>query len=267
MTGYGFYRPRYGFSGSIKWLIIANAAVFVIEMLTGPAFIRIFGLVPAKVTGSLWIWQVFTYMFLHGGVFHIIMNLFILWMFGRSVESSWGTGEFLKYYFTCGIGAALLTVITGPLSQTVSIGASGAVYGVLLAFGMMYPDEIIFFNFFIPMKAKHFVILLGVMTLLGSMGSPGSGIAHLAHLGGLLTGYIYLKYPVKRRIFFNWLSGAAKKMPGSYGKKKGRVNTPSGEDVNRILDKILKEGAGSLTREEERVMQEYIRNRDTGYMN
>ncbi len=113
---YNLQRTSYSFSGVIKGLIIANIIVFVIEMFAGTKFLQVFGLVPIRVTKGLWLWQLVTYMFLHGGFFHLFINLFVLWMFGRAIESAWGGSEFLKYYFTCGLGAAVLTILTGPFA-------------------------------------------------------------------------------------------------------------------------------------------------------
>ena len=165
-----------------------------------------------------------------------------------------------------------MTILTGPFARTISIGASGAVYGILLAYAMLYPDEMIYLYFFIPVKAKHFVIFLGAMAFLGSLSSPGSGIAHLAHLGGLLTGYIYLKYPAERRSLYLKFSKIKDFFPGRptrqrENSKRYRDVITNGERVNQILDKILVKGIESLTPEEEKIMQEYVRNKETKYEN
>jgi membrane associated rhomboid family serine protease len=263
---FSFYPSSYYFRGAIKWLIITNIGVFVIEMFAGVKFLEVFGLMPVRVTKGLWLWQMFTYMFLHGGFFHLVINLFVLWMFGRAIENVWGSSEFLRYYFICGLGAALLTILSGPFARTISIGASGAVYGILLAFAMLFPDEMIYLYFFIPMRAKHFVIFLGVMAFLSSLSSPGGGVAHLAHLGGLLTGYIYLKYPTGRRRFYLKFS----KIKDFFRRRdRGKYHGAAVDEdrVNQILDKILLNGVESLTPDEERIMQEYVKNKETKYEN
>lgn len=253
---------------AIKWLLISNIAVYVIQVFAGRGFIYTFGLVPYRVIKNFWFWQVFTYMFLHGGLFHLLFNLFILWMFGKGVEDAWGTKPFLKYYFICGLGAALFIILTGPKSMMVNIGASGAIYGILAAFAMLYPEAIIYLYFLIPIKAKHLAILLGVVAFLAGISGSGPGIAHLGHLGGLLVGYVYLKFPVWKyrfhpRKFLPGLHFPKIKLRNFFKRwpreeKMGNLE----EEVNRILDKILIRGVESLTPEEKRIMDEYTRRKN-----
>jgi membrane associated rhomboid family serine protease len=133
-------------------------------------------------------------MFLHGGFGHIFFNLFALWMFGQSIENYWGTKRFTVFYFLTGIGAAILHMFIGG-GGAPTIGASGAVYGILLAFGMMFPNREIMLLFPpIPMKAKYFVAIFGVIELVSGISRTDSGVAHFAHLGGMLVGFILIKY-------------------------------------------------------------------------
>ena len=185
---------------AVKYLIIANVAGFVMQLLTRDQMLLIFGLVPSLVTGQFFLWQLVTYLFLHGGVWHLVFNMFGLWMFGSELESRWGSAFFLRYYFVSGIGAGLLSVLVHPASAQVTIGASGAVYGILLAFGMMFPNRPLLLYFVIPIKAKYFVAGLGVLSFISALQAPGSSIAHLAHLGGMAFGFAYLK---------GWLSSGA----------------------------------------------------------
>jgi membrane associated rhomboid family serine protease len=157
----------------------------------GPSIVDKFGLRPADVTQKLYLWQVVTYMFLHGGFLHILFNMLSLWMFGSELENVWGARQFTKFFFICGIGAGLLTVLFSPGSAIPTIGASGAVYGILAAFGILFPNRIIIFYIF-PIPAKWFVLIVGAMAFFSSF-SAGSGIAHIAHLGGMLCGLIYLR--------------------------------------------------------------------------
>jgi membrane associated rhomboid family serine protease len=123
-------------------------------------------------------------------------------MFGADLERSWGTRRFLKYYFICGIGAGLCVVATNAafgMLETPTIGASGAIYGVLLAFGMLFPDSMVLLGFVFPIKAKYFVMIIGAITFLSSLAAPGSQVSHIAHLGGMLVGYVYLKATLGRR--------------------------------------------------------------------
>src|SRR4030066_1103740 len=177
----------------IKKLIIANVAVFLLQFLSSYKIIYLFGLVPYMVIREFYFWQLFTYQFLHGGLFHILFNMLALWMFGGELERIWGSSSFLKYYFLCGAGAGICTVIFLSASLNPTIGASGAIYGVLLAYGLLFPDRIIYIYMLFPMKAKHFVILMGAVSFFSSISATQSGIAHIAHLGGMVFGYLYLK--------------------------------------------------------------------------
>jgi membrane associated rhomboid family serine protease len=143
---------------------------------------------------GLQIWRLVTWLFVHGSFMHILFNMLFLFMFGCRLERLWGTHAFVRYYFVCGIGAALFTFI--PLSDfynAAHIGASGAVYGVLLAYGLVFPRNVIYFMLMFPLEARYFVIIMGLLAFYGSIGAGGSGVSHIAHLGGLAVGYVYLK--------------------------------------------------------------------------
>ena len=140
------YRPRFGFGSMltpmVKSLLIINVIVFLLEYITGGTeMIYLLGLVPRFVLRRFFIWQFFTYMFLHGGFWHLFLNMFILWMFGSEIERYWGSREFLKYYFITGVGAGFLSWLTAMNSPVPTIGASGAIYGILVAYGMMFPNR------------------------------------------------------------------------------------------------------------------------------
>lgn len=264
-----YYRQEFSFGpmggqyfrGAVKGLIIANVIVFFIQMIGGREFEILFGLVPAFVLQKFMIWQMFTYMFLHGGFFHLLLNMFLIWMFGRSIESQWGTAAFLKYYFFTGMGAAFLTLIFTPGQSIPTIGASGAVYGLLVAFAMMYPHAVIYLYFFFPVKAWQLVVLLAIVEFFASASGTPDGIARFAHLGGMLFGYVYLKFGDRFRIqfkgFFRRMSspGFSRRPFRKKGKSKNIGDLT--EEVNRILDKILLKGPGSLTEEEEEIMKMY----------
>jgi membrane associated rhomboid family serine protease len=185
---------------AIKFLIIANVVAFLASAIV-PDIIRAFGFMPSAVVGQLALWQPVTYMFLHGGIGHLLMNMLSLWMFGTELERTWGTRFFTRYYFVTGIGAAGLTMLwslsplplASELYYTTTIGASGAVYGVLLAYGLYFPHRPIYLYFVFPIPARYFVMIIGAITFFSSIGPGNSGVAHTAHLGGLLVGYLYLK--------------------------------------------------------------------------
>lgn len=194
----------------VKWLLIGNIAMFVlyviaVQMKLGALF-HPFGLIPGSVVGSFQIWQLVTYMFLHDpyGIWHILFNMLTLWMFGRDLEQEWGRREFLRYYVLCGVGAGVCVILASAMfgnMHTRTIGASGAIYGLLLAYGVMFPDRILLFSFLFPIKAKYFVMIIGAIAFFyTSVGSGGDGVSHVAHLGGMVFGYVYLKGFWRRRI-------------------------------------------------------------------
>lgn len=184
----------------IKAIVIANVVAFLVSLVF-PAITLTFGLRPADIFGRLHLWQPVTYMFLHAGIFHILFNMLGLWMFGVELERMWGSRFFLRYYFVCGVGAAMTTVLLSfvpgsfgaQLYYSLTIGASGAIYGILLAYALYFPNRPILLYFIFPIPAKYFVAIMGAISLLSSMSGPGGGIAHTTHLGGLVAGYLYLK--------------------------------------------------------------------------
>jgi membrane associated rhomboid family serine protease len=188
----------------VKKLIIITSAAFVLTYIPLQIFqsdifaypFAWFSLQSDLVIHRLYVWQLVTYLFLHGGWFHIIFNMFALWMFGSDLESTWGGRKFLFYYFLTGIGAGILDVTLNALFRSTmpsaTIGCSGAVYGLLLAYGMLFPERLIYLYMIIPIKAKWFVVIMGAIEFVSSFGS-GSGVSHFAHLGGMLFGYIYLR--------------------------------------------------------------------------
>lgn len=192
------YSPNTQFSifpPAVKHLIIINLLTFV--ALNTPIvgeFLFTYGALWPIGSGRFDIWQLVSYMFLHAGFGHIFFNLFALWMFGQAIENFWGTRRFTTYYFLTGIGAALLHMLIGG-GGAPTLGASGAVYGILLAFGMMFPNRPIILLFPpIPIKAKYFVAIFGVIELISGLSRANSGVAHFAHLGGMLVGFILIKY-------------------------------------------------------------------------
>ena len=212
-SGMGLSFPP--FTRAVKQLLIANGAVFLAVALLG-AFLRgdtgtwinfHFGLVPALVVRG-WLWQLVTYAFLHVGLWHILFNMLALWMFGAQLEQDWGYNLFMQFYFFCAVGAALTTVaisFTGLLGVSpvvATVGASGAIFGLLLAFGILHAEsEIMLFPIPFLIKAKYFVmglIFIEVFLTLSASHQQGSSVAYMAHLGGLLFGYIWLKFVPRR---------------------------------------------------------------------
>jgi membrane associated rhomboid family serine protease len=188
-----------GISTAIKALIGANVALFLVQFFA-PAVTDVLGLRPIFVVRYFWVWQLATYMFLHGGVFHIVFNMLALWMFGTELERRWGTPFFLKFYAVTGVGAGVLTVLFSllpfaaaqQLYQANIIGASGAIFGLLLAYALYFPDRQIYMYFVFPIPARVFVAIIGAIAFLSSLGDSG-GVASATHLGGLAVAYVYLK--------------------------------------------------------------------------
>jgi membrane associated rhomboid family serine protease len=193
---------------AVKALLIANAGMFgllVVLRLASPdaaSFVLLtLGLNPRDVLEGWQWWQPVTYMFLHAGIFHVLFNMLALWMFGVELERLWGTRFFARYYAITGIGAGLTMVVLSLLPTalgdsmyaTRTVGASGAIFGLLLAYGLQFPHRQIYLYFLFPVPAKYFVMIVGAISLYATMVDQAGGIAHAAHLGGLLVGYIYLK--------------------------------------------------------------------------
>jgi membrane associated rhomboid family serine protease len=250
---------------AIKTIILANIAVFLFQNSPlGVALTTVGALWPAgssSVGGyGFHLWQPLTYMFLHANFQHIFFNMFALWMFGAEIENYWGTKQFTIYYFICGIGAAGINLLATMGDPYPTLGASGAIYGVLLAFGMMFPDRYIFLYFLFPIKAKYFVAGYAFIEFISglnnqSMGS-GSNVAHFAHLGGMLIGFIYIT--IKRQgwnggIWLRNLQRSRKKQtagPTLYHRNDAVSSPASEKEIDAILDKISSRGYESLTAEE-----------------
>ncbi len=243
----------------VKKLIIANAVVFILQIILVKSFhfslYPYFGIVPKYVYTKFTVWQIFSYLFLHGGFFHILMNMFILWMFGCELERYWGSREFLFYYFVTGAGAGIFNIIFDYNSLIPIIGASGAIFGILTAFAMIFPNRIIYLYFFIPIRAKYFVIILGIMTFLAARFSSSSGIAHYAHRGGMVIGFIYLR----KSLNFEYIIEAWGRFKADHRlktiRKKQREYKNFKEQVNTILDKINEVGYENLTQEEKEILR------------
>lgn len=303
-----------------KYLLIINIVMFLITELVAPLGIDLTGILGLHFfkASDFHVYQLITYMFMHGGWMHIIMNMFMLWMFGMVIENVWGPKKFLFYYIVCGIGAGLCQEVAQYASYVIqgldayqfvnaggsqmpmdaylnlmtTVGASGAIYAVLLAFGMLFPDERMFIiPIPIPIKAKWIVVGSVALELFYALGQPGDGVAHVAHLGGMLFGFILIKYWQKHpysgpddfgmgkgsqffdRMKNSWERHSSHSLDGGT-KFHYRPNTASEQtrresdwdynarkkaeqdEVDRILDKIRRSGYDSLTDEEKRKLFE-----------
>lgn len=291
-----YYRPS-GFGGFsffppvIKNLLIINGAVFFLMMLMQnilfrgvPAervIIHYFALMPIE-SGNFQIWQLVTYQFLHGGFSHILFNMFALWMFGVEIENSWGSKKFLTFYLISGVGAGLLHMFVSPILTGVgapTIGASGSVYGIMIAFAMMFPERLIYLYFLIPIKAKYLITFLIIMEFM-LVDSASSGVAHLAHLGGALVGFLYIMFDKNTNVQFKTMFKKKRSNPfdntysnTSYSNSTF-YKTPSNkvedadyyeippnqeitqEEIDKILDKISQSGYSGLSEREKKILFE-----------
>lgn len=212
-TSFGAPKVRFDWRGfitpAVKLLVLTCAGVFVLQTLVDQMFPAYaswlnhwFGLVPLGVIPGLRIWQPFTYIFLHGGLWHLLINMLMLWMFGRELELVWGKKRFLNYFFLCGAGAGLITVVVklvpmlwGPPPEDIpTIGASGAIFGILIANAILFPDrQIWLFPLPIMIPMRPFVAVMGAVEFFSTLQSSRDNVAHFCHLGGMLIGWLYLR--------------------------------------------------------------------------
>ena len=294
-----YYRPS-GFGGFsflppvIKQLLLINGVVFFIslvaknivvgDMLLDDWLVKWFGLIPFGFSDASFLpWQLITYQFLHGGFSHVLFNMFMLWMFGMEIENLWGSKKFLTYYLLCGVGAGLFQLLVAPIFGPVgpTIGASGAVWGVMVAFAMFFPDRYIYIYFLLPIKAKYLIAILFVFEYM-SVGDM-SATAHLAHIGGAVTGLFYILIERRSSLDINKLFSQFKKSssdpfssssnrfrkPMGFGNRSSDVEDAEFYDINKhddekitqdeidkILDKISQSGYQNLTEREKRILFE-----------
>ncbi len=249
---FGWRKPQ---STVIRTLLILNLAIWIILSLTGTErlIFPLLGLVPRYVVYDFMLWQPLTYLFLHAGFWHVGMNMFVLWMFGSELENSWGGVSFLRYYLVTGVGAGLVTVLLSVNSPIPVVGASGAIYGVLLAYGLAYPDRLVYLYFMFPIKVKYFVGFLAAVAFWASIQAGASTVSHLTHLSGMVIGWVYLR--AKQRTAAPQLLARINDL-----KKARRIAREAQENreddllrrqVDEILDKINTRGYDSLTSTEQ----------------
>lgn len=242
-------------SPAVKWLLIANGGMFVLQQVF-PPLTALLGLVPWKVVHEAALYQFVTYLFLHGGFFHLFFNMLMLWMFGRELEEQWGTRPFLKYYFLTGIGAGVTSFLVGPSSTAVTIGASGAIMALLVAFALHAPNRTVYIWFLFPIKIKYLVMILIAVELFAVRNQSLDGVAHFAHLGGALIGYLYLKADWRLAGLGQRLSNLKYERRVKKLRKKQAATRQVMDEVDRVLDRINEVGYEGLSREEKRILEE-----------
>jgi membrane associated rhomboid family serine protease len=254
----------------VKRLIIANAVMAVLIWAGAIPFelaVEYLGFNVSEVYKEPW--TIITYMFVHAGFFHVFFNMLMLFFFGPPLEERWGGKEFIKYYLICGVGGALFTLIFG--GGTI-VGASGAVFGVMLAYALNWPNALIWIYAIFPVKAKYVVLFLGAISFFSAFSGRADGIAHFAHLGGLIVGYIYLKKGWqlqahwgglkkrfrrrKLRVVSGDANGDPRKRPAKVEEEKRML-----EVVDKLLEKIADQGIESLTPEERRFLDDVSKRR------
>lgn len=249
-------RPSWGnyFSNNIvSKIIAANVIVFLLQVIFRPQFTNIFALIPRDVVQNFYFWQPLTYMFLHGGFFHLFFNMLMTWFLGSTLEAVWGDQKFLKYYLACGLGGALSMIVFNYNSMVV--GASAAVFGLYVAYGILFPNNHVYLYFLFPIRAKYFVTFLALIQVAYGISGP-SGIAYFAHLGGMATGLLFFRREIMHSGFWRRASGWA----GDY--KKTRRQEFEGQEsakIDSILDKIASKGYDNLTNTEKRILENYSR--------
>lgn len=296
MGGFSFFPPM------IKFLLLANILVFLAEALIlstiglegvplSRYFSHYFALQPIQ-NGGFYPWQLITYQFMHGGLGHIFWNMLALWMFGAELENTWGTKRFIQYYLICGIGAGLVQLSTYYLPEQLlvpTVGASGAIFGVLLGFGLTFPNRpIMMFPIFFPIPAKIFVMIYAGIDLFQGIFDKDSSVAHFAHIGGAFFGYMLLKHGEELKIFYVLdkifrlpvrKAGTSKKgnIYPMYNNEHIHTSTPgqgsgyctqngdeiSQVEIDRILDKISSSGYKSLTDREKKILYEVSKKEKT----
>jgi membrane associated rhomboid family serine protease len=278
----GSFSFGFGLTPWVQRLIIINIGVFIADYATGRLLTNYFAFVPADILFRPW--TVITYMFAHGNFWHIAMNMLALFFFGPPLEARWGSREFLKFYFVSGLGGAALSFVFAYGSPI--IGASGAVYGIMLAFAMNWPDAPIYIYAIFPVKAKYLVGVMGMLSFF-AMFQGGDGIAHAAHLGGFAAGFIYLKFSgptgpfsrlkksfSKRRMRVVNVddnrapaagTGLGYRAPGATGGATARRRGATAEEekllteLDKVLEKISTQGMSSLTPAERKLLDEVSR--------
>jgi len=256
------YRGEWGFqfgiTPAVKYLILANAGIFILSFvfsLFGLRLSSFLGLTPVMFWRGA-IWQPVTYMFLHGGIFHLLFNMLVLWMFGSTLESAWGPQKFLKFYLICGTGAGLMNAAVLAGSPIPTVGASGAIYGLLMAFAILFPNQLIYFWGIFPIKAKYFVIGIGAFELIAAMGTAQSGIAHVAHLSGMFFGLVYMKWGDWRITLSHRREDRKRRRHLNVVWDHAREKEKLKKKIDDLLDKINREGIDSLTAEERERLKE-----------
>ncbi len=256
------YKPQI-FTDAIKILVTINIGIYLLQSISSKedVFFRLFGLVPSAFISDWMLWQPFTYMFLHApfyssvGISHILLNMLGLWVFGRELEQAWGKNKFLKYYFITGVGSGLITYLFQMGSNSPVIGASGAVYGILLAYGISYPNRMLYIWGIIPVRSMWLVIIMGSIAFFGILGNA-DGISHITHIAGMVVGYTLLKKSWRWKDFMFAIRKKTIEYQVQRSEEKLTKTNVYQRDIDKILEKIQEIGFSELSEKEKNKLYE-----------
>lgn len=219
----------------VRALIFANVGIHLLtHLVNANGAINALALVPPRVLEHFELWRLVTYQFIHAGAWHVALNMLMLWMFGSELEQRWGGSFFLKYYLVCGIGGGLAYTLVRAGVADPTVGASGAIFGVLMAYGMWFPNRVVLLGFLFPVRVRHVIVFLIIIELLQGVESTGDGIAHAAHLGGMGFGYLYLRW---------WGAGGGRNLPTIASAKRAYYRWR----LRRLQRKRFGDGGGNPT--------------------
>ena len=268
-----------------KWLVAGSFAGWMLELAFGATLNQYLGLVPIRVMGRGWYWQLLTYIFLHGSFWHFLFNAFMTWTLGGVLEPELGSRRFLLYFLLCGAAAGFCTVVVSPGSLRPVIGASGAIYGLLYAYSALHPGHTIYMYFLFLMTVRQFVIIMAAMSLVLSFATPNSAVANFTHLSGLAAGWLYfaIRGFLRRgpdlpalepgelgiRAAELWTRATGNKSRFTHRSffyrmfdplaRKDQDDEGARARVDAILEKISREGEGSLTATERMELDQYAK--------
>jgi membrane associated rhomboid family serine protease len=234
-------------------IIVANVVVFILQNVLTPSFTRLFAIEPTRMVSDFYFWQPLTYMFLHGGFMHLFFNMFMVWMLGSALEAVWGGQRFLKYYLGCGLGAAVFISIFA--FDSITLGASGAIFGLYLAYAMLFPNNYVFLYFVFPIKAKYLVSFLALFQLAAGISGP-SGISYCGHLGGMAAGLFFFRREIMNS---RWLSRTQRRFTEFNRERREVHEQQESVKIDSILDKIAAKGYENLSTTEKRILENYSR--------
>ena len=249
---------QYFSNNVVNKIVLANVVVFLLQQIMPTSLEAALRFQPRSLVENFTIWQPLTYMFMHGSFGHLFFNMLLLWFLGTTLEAAWGGQRFLKYYLACGLGGALFFAIFNFNGDV--LGASGAVLGVLLAYGMTFPDNYLLVYFIFPVKAKYMVTFIVLLNLAYGVsgGRGGANIAYFAHLGGMATGLLFFRKQIANSMLWRRTQRRWQEQNVS---RREQFREQEGEKINSILDKIAAKGYENLSTTEKRILENYSRQR------